>query len=254
MTALVLGGSWATLALAVAVHLRPVPARRLRTADVRRRDRLPARIGAAVLRRSGRSPVDPLLAERVGTAVLLACPLLIVQPLAVVPAVLAGWALPGVRFRKQARARQAAVDASLPEVVDLLILATGAGLSVRQAVSSVAARADGPLAAELLRVVADADRGRRLADALEELPARAGESTRALVAVLLASERYGAAVAPGLERLADEVRADTRRRAEAAARRVPVKLLFPLVTCILPAFGLLTVAPLIAGALRSLRL
>jgi tight adherence protein C len=146
------------------------------------------------------------------------------------------------------------VDASLPEVVDLLILATGAGLSVRQAVSSVAARADGPLAAELLRVVADADRGRRLADALEELPARAGESTRALVAVLLASERYGAAVAPGLERLADEVRADTRRRAEAAARRVPVKLLFPLVTCILPAFGLLTVAPLIAGALRSLRL
>jgi hypothetical protein len=51
-----------------------------------------------------------------------------------------------------------------------------------------------------------------------------------------------------------EVRADRRRRAEEAARKVPVKLLFPLVTCTLPAFGLLTVAPLVASAVRSLRL
>ena len=43
-------------------------------------------------------------------------------------------------------------------------------------------------------------------------------------------------------------------RAEEAARRVPVRLLFPLVLCVLPAFALLTVAPLLAGALRSLRL
>ena len=73
-------------------------------------------------------------------------------------------------------------------------------------------------------------------------------------AALVASERYGAPVAAGLERLAGEVRRDRRRRAEEAARRVPVKLLFPLVGCTLPAFGLLTVAPLIAGALRALRL
>ena len=43
-------------------------------------------------------------------------------------------------------------------------------------------------------------------------------------------------------------------RAEEAVRKVPVKLLFPLVTCTLPAFALLTVAPLVAGALRQLRL
>jgi tight adherence protein C len=54
--------------------------------------------------------------------------------------------------------------------------------------------------------------------------------------------------------LATDVRADRRRRAEEAARRVPVKLLFPLVLCVLPAFALLTVAPLLAGALGSLRL
>jgi tight adherence protein C len=77
---------------------------------------------------------------------------------------------------------------------------------------------------------------------------------RPLVASLVASERYGAPLATGLERLADEVRRDRRRRAEEVARKVPVKLLFPLVTCTLPAFGLLTVAPLIASAVRSLRL
>ncbi len=96
--------------------------------------------------------------------------------------------------------------------------------------------------------------GRRLADALDDLPGRAGESLRALVAALVASERYGAPLGAGLDRLADEVRRERRRRAEEAARKVPVKLLFPLVTCTLPAFGLLTVAPLIASAVRSLRI
>ena len=71
---------------------------------------------------------------------------------------------------------------------------------------------------------------------------------------LAGSERSGAPLGTALDRLADEVRRDRRRRAVDAARRVPVKLLFPLVSCTLPAFGLLTVAPLIASAVRSLRL
>jgi tight adherence protein C len=125
---------------------------------------------------------------------------------------------------------------------------------VRHAVAAVAARADGPLAPVLRRVIDEAERGRRLADALDDVPLRAGESARPVIGALLASERYGAPIGPALERLAADVRADARRQAEAAARRVPVKLLFPLVTCILPAFGLLTVAPLIASAIRSLRL
>jgi tight adherence protein C len=104
----------------------------------------------------------------------------------------------------------------------------------------------------LSRVSDEAAKGRRLGDALDDLPARVGEAVRPLSTALVASERYGAPLAEGLERLADEVRRDRRRRAEEAARKVPVKLLFPLVTCTLPAFGLLTVAPLIAGAVPSL--
>ncbi|MGH9224259.1 MAG: type II secretion system F family protein, partial [Acidimicrobiales bacterium] len=135
-----------------------------------------------------------------------------------------------------------------------LVLGVGAGLTVHLAVTSVAARAPGPLAAELARTMDDVALGRRLADALDDLPARAGEAMRPLVGALVASERYGAPLVAGLERLADEVRRDRRRRAEEAARKVPVKLLFPLVLCTLPAFGLLTVAPLVASAVRSLHL
>jgi pilus assembly protein TadC len=94
------------------------------------------------------------------------------------------------------------------------------------------------------------------AAALDDLaaPARAGDAVRPLVAALAASERYGAPLADGLVCLADDARRLRRRRAEEAARRLPVTLLFPLVTCTLPAFGLLTVGPLIASAARSLRL
>jgi tight adherence protein C len=162
--------------------------------------------------------------------------------------------MPGISARRKSRRWLASLASDLPDVVDLLVLGVGAGLTVHLAVTGVAARAPGPLAAELGRTMDDVALGRRLADALDELPARAGEAVRPLVGALVASERYGAPLVAGLERLADEVRRDRRRRAEEAARKVPVKLLFPLVLCTLPAFGLLTVAPLVASAVRSLHL
>jgi len=92
--------------------------------------------------------------------------------------------------------------------------------------------------------------GVTLADSLDSLAA--GEAALAPVADVLAlSARSGAPTADLLERLADEARADLRRRAEAHARRVPVRLLFPLVFLVLPAFGLLTVVPALLAGLRQ---
>jgi tight adherence protein C len=210
-------------------------------------------VGAAVLRRLHRPP-DPALARRLGTAIVFGAAFLPVLAAAAVPAGVLAWALPAARARRRERRRLAALAGDLPDVVDLLVLAVGSGLTVNLAVRHVARRAPGPLGAELRRVCYEATLGRRLGDALGDLPARAGDAVRPLVAALVASERYGAPLGAGLERLALEVRGDRRRRAEEAARKVPVKLLFPLVTCTLPAFALLTVAPLIASAIRSLRL
>jgi tight adherence protein C len=92
--------------------------------------------------------------------------------------------------------------------------------------------------------------GATLGDALVGLGTRVPR-LRPLSDALLASDRLGAPVGPALAGLAAEQRADLRRRAEAHARRVPVRLLFPLVFAVLPAFGLLTVVPtLLAGFAR----
>lgn len=160
---------------------------------------------------------------------------------------------PALLTRRAVRRREQSVARSLPDVVDLFDLAVGAGLNVSLAVEAVARRASGPLAVELAFALEEVHRGRRLADALGDIPARSGEAVRPLVDALVSSDRYGARLGDALPLLASEVRADRRRRAEEIARRVPVKLLFPLVFCVLPAFALLTLAPLLAGAAAALR-
>jgi tight adherence protein C len=172
----------------------------------------------------------------------------------VVMGLFGAWAVPVVRRRRAAARREAAIVRSLPEVVDLFHLAVTAGLTVPLAVDAVVRRSHGPIVDELGAALDEVAIGRRLGDALHDVPARTGEVVRPLVAALVASDRYGAPLGDALGRLASEVRADRRRRAEEAARKVPVKLLFPLVSCVLPAFGLLTLAPLIAGAVAALRL
>ena len=146
------------------------------------------------------------------------------------------------------------VAAETADAIDLFVLALGAGLNLRLAVNAVATRAPSSWALSLQRVSERVDRGARVSDALDALPGELGPSSRPLVRALTGAERYGTPLLPTLERLAGDARIERRRRAEEAARRVPVKLLFPLVLCVLPAFGLLTVAPLLAGAVDALRL
>jgi pilus assembly protein TadC len=145
---------------------------------------------------------------------------------------------------------------AIPDTVDLFAVAVAAGLNVRLAVAAVASRAPpGPVAEALGRVEAEvAGAGERLADALDRLPEWLGEPIRPLSRALVDAERYGTPLGASLDRIADDARRARQQRAQEAARRIPVQLLLPLVTCILPAFGLLTVAPLIAGGLRALRL
>jgi tight adherence protein C len=253
--ALVLGALWSGWLLAGAWVRRPVavPAARLATlrppppasGSSRSRSRSPG-WGAV----PGRAGVDRrLVAVLVGGGAVA-----LVLPLAAPAAAALAWTAPAMVRRRRAAAAEAEVRSTLPEIVDLLGLAVGAGLTVAAAVEAVGRRGQGPVAGELARVAHEIRLGRRCADALDDLPARLGEPARSLAATLAASERYGVPVAAALERLAAEQRDDRRRQAEAAARAVPVQLLFPLVLCVLPAFGLLTVAPLLAGAFGSLRL
>ncbi len=152
--------------------------------------------------------------------------------------------------RRCVSAEEAALARELPVVVDLLGVAVAAGCTPYLAVD-VAVRWGPPRAANALSPVLRACAlGTGFESALEAAAADS-PALRGMVDALLASDRLGAPVGPQLARLADEERAALRRRAETHARRVPVKLLFPLVFLVLPAFVLLTVVPgLVAGLQR----
>jgi tight adherence protein C len=141
--------------------------------------------------------------------------------------------------------------AELPEVIDLFVLALGAGLTVHAAVRAVAAHGHGSVGAALRRAVVRVDAGLRLTDELTALESRLGADVGPLVHALVAALHDGAPVVPALHRLADDHRRHRQAAALEAARRVPVLLLFPLVICVLPAFVLLTVAPLVSAALAT---
>lgn len=141
-------------------------------------------------------------------------------------------------------ARQVAV------AVDLVGVGVAAGHTPYLAVR-LGARWSPPLVArELDAAVHACTIGQSFDDALLELGRRA-PGARGLADTLRTSARLGSPAAPALARLGAELRADLRRRAEARARTVPVRLCFPLVGCILPAFALLTVVPaVVAGISR----
>ena len=153
--------------------------------------------------------------------------------------------------RRREHASDAALGRELPVVIDVLGVAIGAGCTPYLAVRVVAEWGP-PLASahcqEVMRSCALGIGFEQSLDAVARSTPRLGPLTEAL----LASDRLGAPVGSQLARLAEEERAALRRHAEAHARRVPVKLLFPLVFLVLPAFVLLTVVPGLMAGLRRL--
>jgi tight adherence protein C len=240
----VLGLAWAAVLVGWMARARPVDAARALALAPR-----PSRPGLRVP-----PGIEMPSLQRAAPVLLFALALSAVFPPAGVAVLLAVAARPLLARRRAARERDTAVERDLSDVVALIGLAVGAGANLPGALDAAAAHAEGPLADALGAAVRTTRRGGRVADALETLPAQLGETVRPLVAALVSCDRYGAPLGPTLDRLALDVRTASRQRAEAAARRLPVRLLFPLVSCILPAFALLTVAPLIAGSFRGLGL
>jgi tight adherence protein C len=161
-----------------------------------------------------------------------------------------GRVLAGLARRRAAARRDEELARDLPVAIDLLAVAVGAGCTPYLAVGVASQWSPPALAEPLDGVRRDCSLGVTFAEAMDRM-AREHTLLQPLADALLASERYGAPVGDALTRLAVEERATLRRRAEARARTVPVKLLFPLVFLVLPAFALLSVVPVLLAGLTS---
>jgi tight adherence protein C len=248
-----------------AMHERPhrEERRRPREAALRTRgllDRLRApsgivRYGERILREAGlgdrmsgqRLVAISLLAGTLAPAWLLltAREALGERALAVIPvAGILGLVAPWVVVSGRAQRRRDEVERALPDVLDLITVSVEAGLALEAALTRVAQHGRGPLNQELRRTLSEIGLGRRRREALHALAERTGVApVRSLVNAMNQAERSGMQLGPVLRAQAEQLRQRRRQRAEEAAMKAPLKMLFPLVAFIFPTMFVVLMGP-----------
>jgi tight adherence protein C len=157
---------------------------------------------------------------------------------------LGGWFAPDLVLRQKADTRQQAVRRSLADAVDQLTVTVQAGLGLDAALARVARRTRGPLGEELMRVGQDVRAGMSRSAALTAMADRVQvPELRHVVLSLAQAERLGVPVAKTLTIQSQELRVKRRQYAEEQAMKLPVKILFPTVLCILPALFIVVLGP-----------
>ena len=152
--------------------------------------------------------------------------------------------LPDLALKSKAEEREKVIRRSLADTMDQLTIAVQAGLGIDSAISRVARSTEGPLGAELARVVQDTQAGVPRVDALMGLSERVRlPELRQLVSAMSQAEKLGVPIAHTLKIQAGEMRLKRRQAAEEQAMKVPVKILFPTVVCILPTLFIVLLGP-----------
>jgi tight adherence protein C len=204
-------------------------------------------------------PVSRLRLDRpgveVGTNLIAACAalggLLIIGPpgllLAAVP-----FGVERLRTHRAEAQHEREIVAALPPFADLLAVAVTAGHGVPSAIERVGPHVAPVLAPFLDRLVVRVARGAALRDELHVLSQGLGQPAEPLMRVLDAALVDGVGSAPTLRAAAVDLRLTLRRTREAEIAALPVRLLFPLVVCILPAFVLLTLVPMLIDSLGEI--
>jgi tight adherence protein C len=158
-----------------------------------------------------------------------------------------GWVLPGMVLARQAKRRQHRIRLALADALDLLVVSVEAGLGLDQALSRVGSElafAYPDLADELRLINIELRAGKTRAEAMRNLADRTGvDDLSSLVTMLIQTDKFGTSVAQALRVYSDTLRTKRRQRAEEAAAKTGVKMVFPLVFCIFPAIWVVTIGP-----------
>ena len=158
-----------------------------------------------------------------------------------------GYIFPGMVLARLAKRRAHKIRLSLADALDLLVVSVEAGLGLDQALTRVGdelAFAYPDLSNELRLVHLEMRAGKPRAEALRNLADRTGvDDLNSLVTMLIQTDKFGTSVAQSLRVYSETLRTKRRQRAEEAAAKTGVKMVFPLVLCIFPAIWVVTIGP-----------
>lgn len=241
---------------AAAVQPPPPIVRRLTTpGTMARLDRLLALAG-----RPPAWPVDKLAAGKIVLAgVLGTLGLLFVLPdpgpprtvLAVV-VVVAAYFTPELLLHSRGQERQQKIDVALADTLDQMTIAVEAGLGFESAMARAAENGKGPLAEEFVRTLQDIRMGQSRRGAYLDLAARTdAPNLRRFLRAVIQADEYGVAIADVLRTQAGEMRLKRRQRAEEKAMQLPVKVIFPLLLCIMPTLFIVLLGPAVMGMIDA---
>jgi tight adherence protein C len=158
-----------------------------------------------------------------------------------------GYVLPGMALARMAKKRSHRIRLALADALDLLVVSVEAGLGLDQALTRVGtelAFAYPELSDELRLVNLELRAGKPRPEALRNLADRTGvDDLGSLVTMLIQTDKFGTSVAQALRVYSETLRTKRRQRAEEAAAKTGVKMVFPLVFCIFPAIWVVTIGP-----------
>ena len=140
------------------------------------------------------------------------------------------------------------------DFIDLLVVLLKSGNSTHRAFLAMSQWAQPAVRNAVADVLTTSETNTRFVDALPLLISYFGNGATGVVNALAASERDGLPLAPLLERLSHEAHCERRRIAQEDAAKLPIRMAFPLVLCVLPSFVTLSIVPILIGALSSLTL
>lgn len=164
----------------------------------------------------------------------------------------AGYFGPNFYLYQKGYDRTAKMQKALPDALDLLVISVEAGLGFDSALAQVARNTEGPLASEFGRVLQEMQIGLGRSSALRAL----GERTtlpdlRSFATAMVQADSFGIPVGQVLRVQSDEIRVKRRQRAEEMAQKVPVKILMPLMACILPCLFIVVIGPAAISLMRA---
>ena len=146
-----------------------------------------------------------------------------------------GFMLPNILLYNAGLKREALMQRALPDAMDLLTVSVEAGLGFDAAVMKVARNTKGPLALEFSRLLQEMQIGTGRADAMRALAERSTlKDLKSFSLAMVQADQLGVPIGRVLRVQSQEMRVKKRQRAEEQAQKVPVKIMIPLIFCIMP--------------------